>query len=120
MRIHPFIKYFERITDLFRIVPVFAFLDVNETGQYINVNTPEDLNNVEIEKINYIEDDIVIILQPKYSMIKEISCDTFIQEMKSWSKPYRIEHIVNNILKDAKRELKDDFVKCKFNDYRYL
>ncbi|OLS18995.1 MAG: Molybdenum cofactor guanylyltransferase [Candidatus Heimdallarchaeota archaeon LC_2] len=115
--INPFIKNFERITDLFRLVPIVGLLDVSGVGQYFNVNTPEDLYFIEIEKINNIESDNIITINSIYFLINKSSCESFIHELKCWSTPYKIEHIVNNILKDAKKELNEDFVNCNLNDY---
>ncbi len=115
--INPFTKDFDRITDLFRIVPKIALLELPEIGQFTNINTSNELKSLETAITNYLEPYNCFTIKPNHFATTGVICISFLKELECWSNPYFIKHIIRNILKDAKRELRDRFNECKFNDY---
>lgn len=108
---YQFVKHFERLTDLYRIIPHVALLDITGNKQFENINTPAQLllidttDNINLESRNFYN------FETQYYKINDIGCESFIRELKSWRSPVGVEHIVRNIISDARKEL-----NVKFND----
>ncbi len=103
---------FERLTDMVRIVDYLSILNVEKEGQFININTPEQLNNLDPSSIEISLHDKIIRIEPKYFRKFGSSCESFKKELQSWEVPEIIPHIKNNILKDAKIVLGELYEEC--------
>ncbi|MHA2278263.1 MAG: hypothetical protein ACXAC2_20980, partial [Candidatus Kariarchaeaceae archaeon] len=87
-------------------------------GQFFNINTPEQLEKFIFEKAaEYAALDKVYIIEPKYYDNFGQNCQSFKNELKSWSQPTIIPHIRDNILSDAKKVLGDMYLKCDLDKY---
>jgi molybdopterin-guanine dinucleotide biosynthesis protein A len=111
----PQVSTFERLTDLFRIVNRISILEAESEGQFINVNTPEELRELEIEKLSGANYRTLNVFEPKYFRKFGHDCVAFQREIESWSKPEVITHLKNNILQDAKEILGEAFINCKLD-----
>lgn len=103
---------FERLTDMIRIVDYLSILNVENQSQFINVNTPEQLNDLSPSTIDSSPLDEILRIKPIFYGKFDSTCKAFKNELKSWSVPEIIPHIKKNILKDAKELLGELYEEC--------
>lgn len=112
----PVMATFERLVDLFRITQQLVLLGTIGEGQFMNVNTPEQLENIDLEKVTPVSIDKIYHINPKYFGKMGLTCQSFKNELKSWLLPEIIPHIRENILRDAKNLLGGSYNECDFEE----